>query len=87
MKYMGSKRWMLKNGLGDILRREAEPASRVVDLFCGGSSVSWFVATELKKPVIACDLQQYATTLASAVVKRKPSLPTSLRHRPPLELL
>lgn len=70
MKYMGSKRWMLKNGLGDILRSEAGSAARVVDLFCGGSSVSWFAATELKKPVIACDLQQYATTLAGAVVKR-----------------
>ena len=71
MKYMGSKRWMLKNGLGDILKSEADTSARVVDLFCGGSSVSWFAATELKKPVIACDLQQYATTLAGAVIKRK----------------
>ena len=71
MKYMGSKRGMLQNGLGDLLRGEAGLASRVVDLFCGGASVSWFAATDLKKPVIACDLQQYAATLAGSVVKRK----------------
>ena len=70
MKYMGSKRAMLKNGLGEILMEEASSASRIVDLFCGAGSVSWFAATRLKKKVISCDLQKYATTLASAVVKR-----------------
>ena len=70
MKYMGSKRTMLRNGLGEILLTEACSASRVVDLFCGAASVSWFAATELGKEVISCDLQQYATILAGAVVKR-----------------
>ena len=71
MKYMGSKRGMLQNGLGDLLTAEAGSSSRVVDLFCGGASVSWFAATDLKKLVIACDLQQYAAILAGSVVKRK----------------
>lgn len=70
MKYMGSKRAMLRNGLGEILLAEASSASRVVDLFCGAASVSWFAATELGKEVISCDLQQYAAILAGAVVKR-----------------
>ena len=70
MKYMGSKRILLQNGLGEILEAEATSATRVVDLFCGGASVSWFAATELKKPVLACDLQQYAVVLASSVVER-----------------
>lgn len=74
MKYMGSKRTMLRNGLGDILRTQSASAARVVDLFCGASSVSWFAATELGKPVIACDLQEYATVLAGAVIKRRRSV-------------
>lgn len=70
MKYMGSKRVMLQNGLGDILASEGRSASRVVDLFCGSGSVSWFAATELGVPVLACDLQRFATTLAGAVIER-----------------
>ena len=70
MKYMGSKRAMLQNGLGDLLRSEAKSASRVVDLFCGAASVAWFAATELDKPVAAFDLQEYAAVLAGAVVRR-----------------
>lgn len=67
---MGSKRVMLQNGLGDILAREGQTASRVVDLFCGSGSVSWFAATKLRVPVLACDLQRFATTLAGAVIER-----------------
>lgn len=67
---MGSKRVMLQNGLGDILASEGRTASRVVDLFCGSGSVSWFAATELRVPVLACDLQRFATTLAGAVIER-----------------
>lgn len=70
VKYMGSKRVMLQNGLGDILASEGRTASRVVDLFCGSGSVSWFAATELRVPVLACDLQRFATTLAGAVIER-----------------
>ena len=70
MKYMGSKRSMLRNGLGEVLAAEAKMTTRVVDLFCGAGSVSWFAATELGKVVRACDLQQYAVTLVNAVVRR-----------------
>jgi len=70
MKYMGSKRVMLQNGLGELLHVEAKSACRVVDLFCGGGSVSWFAATKLDKPVLAIDLQKYATVIAGAVVER-----------------
>lgn len=61
---------MLQNGLGDLLRTEAASAARIVDLFCGAASVSWFAATSLGKPVVAVDLQRYATVLASSVVER-----------------
>ncbi len=67
---------MLKNGLGELLAAQAKPASRVVDLFCGAAYVSWFAATELKKPVLACDLQKYAAVLAGSVVKRTKSFKT-----------
>lgn len=70
MKYMGSKRAMLRNGLGEILMKESSAASRIVDLFCGAASVSWFAATQLGKPVVASDLQEYAAVLAGAVIKR-----------------
>lgn len=67
---MGSKRVMLQNGLGVLLREESSSTTRVVDLFCGAASVAWFAATELQKTVVAFDLQQYAEVLAGAVVRR-----------------
>jgi len=70
MKYMGSKRAMLENGLGNLLRSESKSASRIVDLFCGGASVAWFAATKLDRKVVAVDLQRYAAVLARAVVCR-----------------
>ena len=70
MKYMGSKRVMLQNGLGSILLEEAKSASRIVDLFSGSGFVSRFVATKIRVPVIACDLQKYAAVLAGSVIKR-----------------
>ncbi len=70
MKYMGSKRAMLRNGLGEMIRREAEQSERVVDLFCGAGSVSWFAAENTPCPVLAVDLQHYAAVLSSAVIGR-----------------
>ena len=70
MKYMGSKRVMLANGLGDVLTEETKSATRFVDLFCGAGVVSWFVATSRELPVLSCDLQSFATTMAASVVKR-----------------
>lgn len=70
MKYMGSKRWQLENGLGTQLRKVARPDDRFVDLFAGSGAVSWFAAETLGLPVTAVDLQQYAVTTTAAVVER-----------------
>lgn len=70
MKYMGSKRWQLGNGLGEQLRRVVSPGETFVDLFSGSGAVSWFAATELKAAVTAVDLQQYAVALSAAVIER-----------------
>lgn len=70
MKYMGSKRWQLENGLGHQLRRVAQPGDTFVDLFSGSGAVSWFAAEQLGLRVSAFDLQQYAVTTTSAVIGR-----------------
>src|SRR5262245_30441226 len=70
MKYMGSKRAMLQNGLGDLIREKAKSAKRVVDLFCGSAAVSWFAAENTGCPVLSVDLQTYSAILARAVVTR-----------------
>jgi adenine-specific DNA-methyltransferase len=74
MKYMGSKRYMLTNGLGEMLLREAGHFERVVDLFCGAGSVARYVARNCDVPVLAVDLQRYATCLAEAVISRTRAL-------------
>jgi adenine-specific DNA-methyltransferase len=70
MKYMGSKRAMLRNGLGAMLEVEAKSKKRIVDLFCGSSSVTWFAAAKCCLPVLSIDLQKYSIILAKAVVTR-----------------
>lgn len=70
MKYMGSKRLLLMNGLGDLVLREAARSDRFVDLFTGTGSVAAYVAEQIPVPVLAVDLQQYATALAGAVIER-----------------
>lgn len=70
MKYMGSKRAMLGNGLGDALSRAVSDANRVFDLFTGSGAVAWHVAQRFDKEVIAGDLQLYSTVLAGAVIER-----------------
>ncbi len=71
MKYMGSKRAMLENGLGHLIVEETQRCERVVDLFCGAGSVSWFAAQSTRRPVLAIDLQHYAVVLARAIVGRE----------------
>src|ERR1700687_3622097 len=71
MKYMGSKRWMLQNGLGDLIAREVQGAERFVDLFAGSSAVSTHVATKYNVPVVAYDLQTFSTVLSHAVLGRE----------------
>ncbi len=67
---MGSKRVMLQNGLGTLIREESKNAKRIVDLFCGAGSVVKFSATETRLPILAVDLQQYSVVLAKAILGR-----------------
>lgn len=78
MKYMGSKRWMLGNGLGHLLVEESRNADRFVDLFSGTAAVSWHVAQQVEVPVLAVDLQTYSTVLARSVIERTQSLEGAL---------
>lgn len=72
MKYMGSKRYMLANGLGELLREQLPYTKRFVDPFSGSGGVVNFVATDqnFKGQIIASDLQKYAVVLAKAVIER-----------------
>lgn len=71
MKYMGSKRMMLQNGLGELLSQEAADASRFVDLFAGSGAVSLHFACRFAIPVLAFDLQRYSAVLTGAVINRQ----------------
>ena len=81
VKYMGSKRWQLQNGLGTQLRRVAKPGDRFVDLFSGSGAVSWFAAESLGLAVSAVDLQEYAVLTTAAVIERTKPANASLSHR------
>lgn len=70
MKFMGSKRRMLTNGLGEVLSRQAEKGSRFVDLFAGSGAVACHVAERYRMPVLANDLQLFTSSLVSAVTSR-----------------
>lgn len=70
MKYMGSKRGMLANGLGHLIDREVATASRFIDLFAGSATVAWHAASRHSVQVLAFDLQHYSRVLAAAVVDR-----------------
>lgn len=74
VKYMGSKRAMLGNGLGELLTRERAGAGRFVDLFTGSGSVAIYIAQKYKIPVLAYDLQKYSVVLADAVISRKAAI-------------
>ncbi|HLW83776.1 MAG TPA: DNA adenine methylase [Candidatus Sulfotelmatobacter sp.] len=71
MKYMGSKRWMLRNGLGDLIDREVKNSDRFVDLFAGSGAVSTHVARKYNIPVAAYDLQTFSIALSRAVLGRE----------------
>lgn len=80
MKYMGSKRYMLQNGLGHMLLEESHSAKRVFDLFCGTGSVAAFCAERIDVPVTATDLQDYAVVLTRSIIGRTCAVSTqSLR--------
>jgi adenine-specific DNA methylase len=71
---MGSKSFMLANGLGTLIKRRSNKATRIVDLFSGAAHIAWFAATETNKPVLAVDLQNYSRILAEAIISRKTKL-------------
>lgn len=77
MKYMGSKRAMLTNGLGELLQQVLSDRRRFVDLFVGSGAVAKFVAARREIPVLAVDLQRYAALLTGAVIHRTAPLRTS----------
>jgi adenine-specific DNA-methyltransferase len=70
LKFMGSKRRMLRDGLGDVLRRELQAADRFVDLFCGSGAVSWYVAENFPVTVLSNDLQSFSTALSLSITGR-----------------
>ena len=70
VKYMGSKHALLASGLGQLIVEESLRVGRIVDLFCGGSSIAWFAAENTKLPVLAIDLQKYAVVIARSVINR-----------------
>ena len=70
MKYMGSKRAMLLNGLGEALEAASHNTTRVVDLFTGSGAVACHAAEKYNCVVVANDLQMYSSALADAVISR-----------------
>lgn len=70
MKYMGSKKAMLKNGLGEMLLEQSNKSNRVFDPFCGSASVACFVAENTERQVIAGDLQKFSVDLANSILLR-----------------
>lgn len=70
VKYMGSKRSMLRNGLGEVISHVAPTSKGFVDLFTGSGAVACHVAERYDVAVEAIDLQAFATALADGVVGR-----------------
>jgi adenine-specific DNA methylase len=70
MKYMGSKRAMLANGLGEAIADALPKHRRFVDLFTGSGAVAWHVARNYDVEVRAGDLQQFSVVLAASVIGR-----------------
>lgn len=77
---MGSKRYMLRNGLGEKIRElGGDPGcTRFVDLFTGSGAVAHYAAENLGKPVLASDIQMYAISLAGAVTMRDVGIDNAL---------
>jgi adenine-specific DNA-methyltransferase len=68
---MGSKSFMLRNGLGILIKQKAKRAERIVDLFSGAGQVACYAAENIEKPVFAVDLQNYSKVLVDAIILRK----------------
>lgn len=71
MKYMGSKRLMLMNGLGTTIKKEIVKSNRFIDAFTGSGIVATHVAENYNIKVLAYDLQLYSTIISNAIISRK----------------
>jgi len=69
MKYMGNKSKLLPK-LKEVIERLAKGSNAIADPFCGSASVSWFLAENTKKRIIAGDIQEFAVARARAVIER-----------------
>src|SRR6266581_8012167 len=78
MKYMGSKRAMLANGLGKVLKAETANSNCFADLFVGSGAVAWYIAENTACRVLAADLQLFAVSLAEAVISREKTVDAGL---------
>lgn len=70
MKYMGSKRSMLLNGLGEAIAESVPKHRRFVDLFTGSGAVAWHVAQRYDIETVATDIQNFCVALAGGVLER-----------------
>jgi len=68
MKYMGSKKYMLKNGLSELLNQEVPSANRFIDPFAGSGAVAFHVAKNFEIEVILSDTQDYSIALGEGVL-------------------
>jgi len=78
MKYMGSKRQMLNNGLGETLDRALADECRFVDLFTGSAAVARHVAEKYTVPVVAVDIQAFCIVLAESILLRDAAVDLTL---------
>lgn len=70
MKYMGSKKTLLANGLGELIIEKSKNAANFYDPFCGSASVVWFASAKIANKIYASDLQSYSIFLANSVLLR-----------------
>jgi len=69
MKYMGHKGRILQE-ISDQVARFTRDANTLCDAFCGSAAVAWDLAEKFDKPILAGDLQSFATARAAAIVTR-----------------
>ena len=67
---MGSKKYLLSNGLGKLIVEKSKKSNRFIDMFTGSASIAWFAASKIENKIIASDIQEYAVILAEAVISR-----------------
>lgn len=69
MKYMGHKGRIVAAITSEV-EQIANDAHALCDAFCGSGIVAWTLAEAFQRPVLAGDLQKFATVRASGVLSR-----------------